>query len=557
MAPRIELLKQAGFSDAEIADWATAERQRMHDAGFAEDDIDAEFGVTRPPREPPQAFIERTQGSAAQRIAGAAGEYAQRYFGDAPLGFSPRNEEFLRRMGLVGDLVIPAAKPVDAVLRAVPAGIGGLGAGIGQALEEAEDAVFGPGPQAKGKAARDFAELAQIAAILSGTGRGGPAPVRAAASRAAAAPAESAAQSAAIMLPRAEDFRAAAAAIAGTPSNFRTEQKLLELWKEHGLTPAQVAQVALRDPALAAELASESDRLPPALAGGAKETAAAGGEPGALAKPATPAEARRPTDQAQSRPGTAASAGGARETASTGGEPGAPVKPAVPAEADHPAVPAQRPAGTAAAEERPSPGESGREPAMVADSKDIMLYAPPRIWQRPFLFDYRKVPKTDDIGRLLEDVEGRPLGAKYVAGRRFIGQADQALSAADIRDALSQLDIRLLPKKKIPGQPADVVGQYVGYQVGKKPVGEIYVKSALTPKDQDLTIAHEFGHGLDHFTRTVSEKLTPDEIAELRKIYPTQRAGGPKKYQNRSRKTSTMRRTRSIANWLPRVFAPT
>jgi hypothetical protein len=74
---RIELLKQAGFSDAEIGDWATSERRRMQQAGFTDGEIDDEFGVTRPPKDVPAAFIERLKrGSALYRILGAAGEYA-------------------------------------------------------------------------------------------------------------------------------------------------------------------------------------------------------------------------------------------------------------------------------------------------------------------------------------------------------------------------------------------------------------------------------------------------------------------------------------------------
>src|SRR5262245_55780171 len=204
MPTRIEMLKQAGFSDAKIGDWATAERQRMQHDGFTDDEIDADFGVTRPPKEVPDAFIARLKlGNAAGHIAGAAADYARRYFGDAPLGFSPQNEEFLRKLGMAGDIVIPAAKPVDAVLRAVPAGIAAVGAGVGQAVEEAGEAAFGPGPESRGKAARDFASLAQIAAILSGSGRAGAAP--------------SPRGAPAIALPRAEDFRNAAAAISGTP----------------------------------------------------------------------------------------------------------------------------------------------------------------------------------------------------------------------------------------------------------------------------------------------------------------------------------------------------
>src|SRR5215831_3130208 len=101
MPTRIELLKQAGFSDAEIGDWATAERRRMQQAGFTDNEIDGEFGVTRPPKQVPTAYIERLkQGNALYRILGAAGEYAQNYFGEEPLGFSPENKEVLSKLGV-------------------------------------------------------------------------------------------------------------------------------------------------------------------------------------------------------------------------------------------------------------------------------------------------------------------------------------------------------------------------------------------------------------------------------------------------------------------------
>ena len=100
----------------------------------------------------------------------------------------------------------------------------------------------------------------------------------------------------------------------------RTEQKLLQLFKERGLTPAEVAQEAMRDPALAAALASESDKLPEALAEGAKETThkgaraeakpaaaetpAAGGEH-APAKPAAPSAAPSLVNNATAAPAEA------------------------------------------------------------------------------------------------------------------------------------------------------------------------------------------------------------------------------------------------------------
>lgn len=476
MPTRIEVLKQAGFSDAEIGDWATAERQRMQAAGFTDDEIDEEFGVTRPPKDVPPAFVERLkQGNSLQRIAGTAGDYAQRYFGDEPLGFSPRNQESLRKLGVVGDIVIPAAKPVDAVLRSVPAGIAAIGAGLGQAVEEAHDAAFGAGPQAKGKAARDFAQLAQIAALLSGANRTAAAPMR--------TPAPDAAGEPALVLPRAEDFRNAAAAISGTPASFRTEQKLLRLWTDHGISPIEVAQGAMHDRAIADDLRSDSGKLPDAYVGANRDTAATGGAPEASAQAIEPAQGDGDGAAAESQPRTMAT------------------------------------------EDRPAAGQSGPEPAMAAESRAIAAYPPPRIWQRPFSWDYRTAPRTTADGRLVYDIGGRDLGANFIAGRRYVGKADQPLSPDDIRAAMQQLDVRLIETPVLPIKDKGTVGLYRGFKSRTGPTGDAYVKSALIPEDVDLTTAHEFGHALDHYAGILSKQLTAAEIEELRKVYTTLRAG--------------------------------
>jgi hypothetical protein len=484
MQTRIELLKQAGFSDAEIGDWATAERQRMNEQGFTDDEIDEEFGVTRPPKEVPEAFIERLkQGNAAQRIAGVAGDYAHRYFGDEPLGFSPRNEEFLRKLGAAGDIIIPAAKPVDAVLRAVPAGLAALGAGFGQTLEEAGDATFGPGPQAKGKAARDFASLAQIAALLSGASRTMSAPVRVPEPKVTAAPA--------IVLPRAEDFRNAAAAISGTPASFRTEQKLLQLYKERGLTPAEVAQEAMRDPALAAALASESDKLPEALAGGAKETTKEGAR----------AEAK-----------VAAS-----ETPAAGGE-HAPATTATPAEADRPADSTQRQPGATAENGPPAPDEISRA------SANPWMYDPPAKDIRPFEADYRKGVQADEQGRLTAaGLSGAPLNpdARWIVGRRVVGGVDRgiphsrpeydALATATVGRRAEVVEPSLLPKsggKAVAGAT-------------RIPAGSIFpdrirLNSKLSQEDALNVYGHEIGHVHDEI---VGQIQTKGLMTELKTVY--------------------------------------
>jgi hypothetical protein len=486
---RIELLKQAGFSDGEIGDWATSERRRMQQTGFTDNEIDEEFGVTRPPNEVPAAFIERLkQGNALHRILGAAGEYAQDYFGDEPLGFSPENTEALRKLGVVGDLIIPAAKPVDALLRSVPAGIAGLGAGLGQAVEEGQDAALaqlalGPRPDAKGKAARDFAQLAQIAALLWGTnGR------KTGATRVPAAN-----DTPASALPRAEDFRNAAAAISGTPASFRTEQKLLRLWSDHGIPPAEVAGDALRDPSIGEAIRSDSEKLPDAYAGTNRTTTATSARPNVPAQLAESAEANSATVPPESK--------------------------AAPIETDN----------------RSSANPNASEPArMIAEAKPGRMGPPPPRPQRPFTKDYPEEPATDAQGQLLADIEGRLLGAKFVAGRQFSGQADVPLSLKDIKEAIAEVGIGLYQVKDTHPDVAKTLRKAVrGFYDGSDsdndngpPNSRIFLNIGPKARDRDLVIAHEFGHAIDHLAGYLSATLTREEIAELSFVYGHLRSRG-------------------------------
>jgi ribosomal protein L12E/L44/L45/RPP1/RPP2 len=471
---RIELLKQAGFSDAEIGDWATSERQRMQQAGFTGSEIDDEFGVTRPPKEIPAAFIGRLkQGNALHRILGAAGEYAQDYFGDEPLGFSPENTEALHKLGVVGDIIVPAAKPVDALLRSVPAGIAGLGAALGQAVEEGNDATLGLGQAPKGAAARDFAQLAQIVALLSGAS-GSKSGVK-------RAPSDNAA------LPRAEDFRNAAAAISGTPASFRIEQKLLRLWTDHGIPPAEVAKDALRDRTIGEVIRSDSEKIPDVYAGTNATATAASERPNVLAQLAEPAQN------------------------------------------DSATVPVEGQAAPARGHDKSTANLDASEAArMTAGGEDFGLYEPPRKRPRPFAEDYPGDALTDRQGRLRHDIEGRPLHAEFIAGRRLLRKADERLSPDDIKKALEQLNINLNYRDPHTFRER-IGGQYYDYNSPKgSPFGDITINTKYKSSDQDIITAHEFGHAIDHFSGWFSDKLTSEEIAELRDVYSDLRGGWKK-----------------------------
>jgi len=498
MPTRIEMLKQAGFSDDEIGDWAKTERQRMQEAGFTDGEIDDEFGVTRPPKEVPPAFTERLKQGWLYRVLGAAGEYARNYFGDEPLGFSPESQRQLGKFGIVGDLAAAAGGPIDALLRSVPAGIAGVGAGLGQLYEEGHDAALGPDPYAKGKAARDFAQLAQIAALLSGAKGPTPGLMR--------TPVPKITNGPVIELPRAEDFRNAGASISGTVASFPTEQKLLRLWTEHGIHPAEAADDALKDRAIADSIRSDSDNLPEVYVGANKAVAAAGPQTNAHARAVGVGqldEGHLPAEQLATTK-NAASQQPQRDAAAS-------------------AVSAGGRAALMDAEDGYFPNLSASEPARTtADSKITEMFNPPAKEQRPFTEDYPDSAGTR--GRLLVDIEGRPLDATFIAGRRRLGGVDRTLSPADIKAAIRQLGIRYgtVPARSLPENAG---GQFVGFELQSRPHGYIFVNRNLPLSERKLTTAHEFGHAIDFFANEFSKKLTQQEITELRAVYGTLKSG--------------------------------
>src|SRR6266566_2596377 len=160
-------------------------------------------------------------------------------------------------------------------------------------VEEGHDAALGPNPYAKGKAARDFAQLAQIAALLSGASGPKTGAIR--------APTASVPMGPVIALPRAEDFRTVAAAISGTQASFPTEQKLLRLWTDHGIPPAEVAGDALRDRTIGEAIRSDSEKLPDVYVGTNAATTATSARPNAPSQLAESAQADSATVQLESK----------------------------------------------------------------------------------------------------------------------------------------------------------------------------------------------------------------------------------------------------------------
>jgi hypothetical protein len=167
---------------------------------------------------------------------------------------------------------------------------------------------------------------------------------------------------------------------------------------------------------------------------------------------------------------------------------------------------------------------------MVAEAKPfVRIKRPPPTPQRPFTEDYPTAPPVDDRGQLLTDIEGRPLGAKFVAGRRRSGGADVPLSPEDIKAAIAETGVGLYQIKDTHPDVANTLrkglrGFYDGSDNEKGPPNSrIFLNIGPKAPDRDFVIAHEFGHAIDHLAGYLSKTLTPEEIAELSFVYGRQR----------------------------------
>ena len=82
----------------------------------------------------------------------------------------------------------------------------------------------------------------------------------------------------------------------------------------------------------------------------------------------------------------------------------------------------------------PAIARRGMASAESLASKSPMIYNPPPKPLRPFEADYPHGAPADATGRLTQDIEGRPLTARYIVGRSAAGAQDQAFAPAGFDD---------------------------------------------------------------------------------------------------------------------------
>jgi hypothetical protein len=151
--------------------------------------------------------------------------------------------------------------------------------------------------------------------------------------------------------------------------------------------------------------------------------------------------------------------------------------------------------------------ESLARPALL-ESRSVSMHNPPATSPRPFAADYPAGAQADATGRLTHDIEGRPLTAERVVGRRVVGGNDEALSPAEyvaltealtgrrpevatLRGAFGHYRKRPLSKDEWdelkPWQRAETTGFVSGIDLSRR----------LTAQNSQPVHAHEIGHAIN------------------------------------------------------------
>ena len=149
------------------------------------------------------------------------------------------------------------------------------------------------------------------------------------------------------------------------------------------------------------------------------------------------------------------------------------------------------------------------------------FFDPPKKPARPYEADYPEAVPADAQGRLLVDIEGRPLTARRVVGRNVVGGRDEAFPAEEY-DALSKATTRFGTTTVSPRYMDDVSGLKnalgVTFRDESGPVS-IALRSGLSKGEHRRTHGHELGHVVDE----LNGQLHAEDVSqELEGVFNTQ-----------------------------------
>lgn len=147
------------------------------------------------------------------------------------------------------------------------------------------------------------------------------------------------------------------------------------------------------------------------------------------------------------------------------------------------------------------------------ESKTVSGYNPPAKTPRAFEADYPAGAPADAAGRLAADIEGRPLTADYIAGRRMVGGRDESLSPAEIR-SVGETGTGGVVEAVAPSQIRGAAGAVV-VQPGSRLPGKIFLSDKLTEAQAGRVLPHEVGHVVDQLANEIPTDGLPRELGQV------------------------------------------
>ena len=165
-----------------------------------------------------------------------------------------------------------------------------------------------------------------------------------------------------------------------------------------------------------------------------------------------------------------------------------------------------------------------RKAAEVLASNSPVLYPPPVTPARDFALDYPRGGVADETGKLKFDIEGRPLTAPLIVGRRTIGGPDVGLLPNEyepLATAITGRPPKLVARREIGGD----AGRYEVWRdrrSGRVQSREIFLDKKLVPEQRTLVLGHEVGHATDEIAGPISPKGLTRELGQ---VYSTLNTG--------------------------------
>lgn len=136
---------------------------------------------------------------------------------------------------------------------------------------------------------------------------------------------------------------------------------------------------------------------------------------------------------------------------------------------------------------------------------------------RSFIDDYPGTSSSNVGGKLTADIDGNPLAAQHIAGRRIWGGPDEALSNGAIEDVSRQLGASIRQANSSDNIGRDL-GRYVsGSDASGDSLRQILLSGKLNSQEVPHVLAHEVGHLIDDLTfgRMIPTKGIKKEGAQV------------------------------------------